>query len=218
MTTRLPTPEYGRAARKAVFGIEWPNTITSADFDLIVDVLIPRIALALEDEAAAARRDALKEAALVAEAEPELEGDPPAEQLEIMRANPVLSARAACRATKKAIASRILALSNVPAEQEGEKPWRVGRRVGRNIYRNDRPVCMVESDELAAEMVRALNAGQSAAPRSTAVEELVRAAEGFLNAPLSMQDNVLWVERYNRLAAALSALRAQSEGVTDGTR
>lgn len=55
-------------------------------------------------------------------------------------------------------------------EAEERGIWRQGRRVPRNIYLDDDPVCMVASGELAAAMVAALNAGSAAGQRVAAWE------------------------------------------------
>lgn len=62
------------------------------------------------------RAEALEEAVLVAEAEPELEGEPPLEVLLEVQKNPAVTLRAAVRATKRNIANGIRALA-----QEEEK-------------------------------------------------------------------------------------------------
>lgn len=45
------------------------------------------------------------------------------------------------------------------SETQTEGPFRVGRKVPRNVYMGEQPICMVESAELAAEMVTLLNLG-----------------------------------------------------------
>jgi hypothetical protein len=59
----------------------------------------------------AARLSALEEAAKVADSESELEGDPPADVLAAMRADPIGVARTIVRVTKKNIAAAIRALA-----------------------------------------------------------------------------------------------------------
>lgn len=41
--------------------------------------------------------------------------------------------------------------------------WRVGHKVPRNLYRDDEPIAMLATEEIAAELVRKLNAAESIA-------------------------------------------------------
>lgn len=56
------------------------------------------------------RDEALEEAAVIADTEPELEGDPPREMREAFKKDPVLCLRGNVRATKACISKRIRAL------------------------------------------------------------------------------------------------------------
>lgn len=127
------------------------------------------VALVIDDAVAAARRDTLKEAAAY------VKGD--------------LSEELGAE-----VAEGILALSNAPAEQEGERPYR------NPAY--DGPMGVFEGYGETEE--------EPSPARSTAVEELVRAAGAFIDAWDRHMSVPTLVER--QLKRALSALRAPSEG------
>lgn len=49
--------------------------------------------------------------------------------------------------------------------------WRVGKRVPINVYKDDAPVCQCQTPELAAEIVRGMNAMAIAGPFSELAAE-----------------------------------------------
>lgn len=76
---------------------------------------IADIPAAVADLRASERAAGREEAAKLAEAEPEMPGDPPAHILQAMIAvGPIENARSACRATKKSIAASIRAIGEKP--------------------------------------------------------------------------------------------------------
>ena len=90
-------------------GLEIRYAIASSGVDPIQH--IPEVDAIIERRLVEAREAALEEAAKVAEAEPEFEGDPPQHVVDAMiSAGPIENARSACRATKKGIAAAIRTL------------------------------------------------------------------------------------------------------------
>ncbi len=62
-------------------------------------------------------------------------------------------------------------------------PWRVGRKVPRNLYRGDEPIAMLATPETAAAMVALLNFAEGCFDSLAAPEarvERFKAAHGFV--------------------------------------
>ena len=79
----------------------------------------------------------------------------------------------------------------------GDEPrWRVGRTLGRTLYRDGRCVGMVDTPELAAEIVAALN-GAAPNDREAIAKSLEREANRIWNTqdrdyPSNVLDTVAW--------------------------